>query len=388
MSTTVIATGYSSNAYATNEKPVQMYSTLFRSYADLTPLTYILSKLGSDTTQNSRIDWTEQNEQPTTVRVTAAAAAAAGTLTITDHYTYLRNHDMLFNPKTFELIKVEGYTTIDASVDVVKGWGATTDSAVESGQLLQIISSAYYEGSEEAYPRSPLNTNFFSYTQEIVDSIRTSRRTQHEKTYFSGPGGKRMENQMKMNRAWRIKLEMALWLSFRADVVSTESGFTSQYIKTMSGLVEKLYNGSNYMNVGGPLTETVLEDWLTSIYEGTPDISSLLCVCAPKVYQRINQMVKPLIRISPNTKKYGMNLKNYDGAISLDLVRHPLFTGDMSGWMFVLDLSKIKLIYQEKPVMERDVAEKRNKYIEDQMYGLVSLLAAEEKRHGFADGIT
>jgi len=60
----------------------------------------------------------------------------------------------------------------------------------------------------------------------------------------------------------------------------------------------------------------------------------------------------------------------------------------MSGWMFVLDLSKIKIIYQEKPVMERDVAMKRYKYIEDQQYGLVSLLAAEEKRHGFADGIT
>ncbi len=385
---TVVGQAWSSNIYATNEKPVEMFKPMTNSYAALTPLTVILTRLATGMTANSQIDWVERNELPTQVRVTAAAASGASTLTIADHYTYIKNHDFLYNPKTFELIKVEGYSTEDSSVDVVKGWGTTTATAVESGQLLDLISSSYYEGSEEQHPRQALNTRFFNYTSEIKDSTRHSRRTMHEKTEFGGKGTKRDEDNQKMIRAWRIKFEKALFMSYRSDTVSTESGYTSQYIKTMGGLIERLYNGSNYNNFGGPLTETALENWLTSVYEGMPDTNSLLCVCSPKVYQRINQLVKPLIRLSPNSKRYGMNLKQYDGALTMDLVRHPLFTGNKSGWMFLLDLSHIKLIYQEKPVLERDVAMKRYNYVEDQMYALVTMMLSVEERHAFADGIT
>ncbi len=385
---TVVGEAWSSNIYATNEKPVDMFKPMTNSYAALTPLTVILTRLATGMTANSQIDWVERNELPTQVRVTAAAASGASTLTIADHYTYIKNHDFLYNPKTFELIKVEGYSTEDSSVDVVKGWGSTTETAVESGQLLDLISSSYYEGSEEQHPRQALNTRFFNYTSEIKDSTRHSRRTMNEKTEFGGKGTKRDEDNQKMIRAWRIKFEKALFMSYRSDTVSTESGKTSQYIKTMGGLIERLYNGSNYNNFGGPLTETALENWLTSYYEGMPDTNSLLCVCSPKVYQRINQLVKHLIRLSPNSKRYGMNLKQYDGAVTMDLVRHPLFTGNKAGWMFLLDLSHIKLIYQEKPVLERDVAMKRYNYVEDQMYALVTLMLSVEERHAFADGIT
>lgn len=391
MSTTVISTGLSTNSYATNEKTVQMYKTMFRSYSNLTPFTYILSKLGTDTTMGDRVDWTEDNELPTTIRVTETAAAGATQITVADHYTYLRNHDMLWNPTTFELIKVGNSTAEDAAdstIEVIKGWASTTAAVIVSGQELEIISPAYYESSEETHPRSPVKTNFYNFTQEIKDSIRTSDRNMEQETHFTGKGGIRRDNQKAMTRTWRIKLEKALMFSYRADAASTESGKTSQYIKTMGGLVEKLYNGPNYFPVGGPLTETALDDWLTQIYEGAPDTTSLLMLCAPRVYTRINQMVKPLIRLSPNAKRYGMNLKNYDGPVSLDIVRHPLLKGDMRGWAFVLDMTKVKLIYQKKPIMQRDVAMKRFNYVEDQMKALVTLLVAEGQRHGMATGIT
>lgn len=389
---TAVSTAYSTNIWATNEQPVDMYKSMIDSYAALAPLTVILTRLSSGSTANDRIDWTEKSTLPTQIRVTAAVSASATTMTVADHYTYLRNHDMLFNPKTFELIKLGNSTAAEdganSTIQITKGWAGSDDSAIESGQLLELISSAYYEGSEEQYPRQALNTNFYNYTQEIKDSTRHSRRNMNEKSHFGGKGTKREEDNRDMVRNWRIKFEKALFMSYRSKEASAETAFTSQYIYSMGGLIEKLYNGSNYNNFGGPLTETALENWLTSIYEGMPDTNSLLCLCAPKVYQRINQLVKPLIRLSPNSKRYGMNLKQYDGAITMDLVRHPLFVGNMSGWIFLLDLSHVRLIYQKKPVLERDVAMKRYNYVEDQMYALATMMCSVEERHAFADGIT
>lgn len=375
------------NAYATNEKPIDMFDSMFENFPQLTPLVSILTKLSSDELANSRIDWIEQELLPTQVVVTAAATATEATLTIGDHFTYLRNHDFLYNPLTFELIKLEGFTTIDASVDVVRGWGATTGIAIASGTVLEISANSYYEASEESNPRSVVNTQFHNFTAEIWESVRTSKRVMNERTYFGGKGTKRLENQMKMFRVFKEKLERALLFSARADVASTESGFTSQNIKTMDGIVEKLKNGTNFLDVNGVFTESILDDWLTDIYTEMPDTTELVAFCAPHVYKTINRMAKPSIRISPNEKKYGMKLKRYEGAIDIDLIPHPLFGGAMSGWMFLLDLSKIKLFYQMRPQLELDVNVKKHGYIEDKYSAFITMLVAVEQRHAMAVNI-
>lgn len=385
---TVVDTGRTDNIYSTNEQPVDMHSKMFMNFPELTPLTSILTKLDSRESFNSRVDWTEQEELPTRIVVTAAAAAGDATITAGDHFTYVRNHDFLWNPKTFEVLKVEGYTTNDLTIDVVRGWGGTTGAAINPGDVLEIFSPSYYEASEEAYPRSPVNTNFHNFTAEMVEFVRTSDRVMAEKTWFAGKGGKRLENQQKMFRAFRLKFEKALLFSYRSDTASTESGFTSQQIKTMGGFVEKLKDGSNYLDVNGVLTETILDDWLTDIYTEYPDTTNLLAVCSPHVYKTINHIAKPLIRLSPNSKMYGMQLKQYEGAVKLDLVPHPLLKGEtMKGWMFLLDLSYVKLIYQKRPVLELDVGMKRYNYIEDKYYALASIIIANERRHAMATNI-
>jgi hypothetical protein len=357
---------------------------MFKNYPAITPFVSILSKLSSRDAFNSRVDWTEQEEMPTRIVISATASSSATAITSADHYTYVKNHDLLWNPRTFELIKVEGFTTEDTTIDVVRGWGDTSGKAIMAGDILEILSSSYYEGSEEARPRQPLNTNYYNYTAEIEDFIRTSTRVMNEKSFFAGKGGKRQENLQKMFRAWKIKFEKTLLFSYRSDTVSTETGYTSQYIKTMGGLVEKLRNGSNFLDVGDILTESIFDNWLVDVYTGMPDTTGLAFFMAPHVYKIFNYMAKPLIRLSPNSKKYGMALNQYQGAINVDLIPHPLLDGpEMKGWGFLVDLDYIKLVYQKKPELQLDVAMKRYSYIEDKMYALASLIVSNEKRHGF-----
>jgi len=379
--------GLSSNIYATNEKPVDMFSKMFENYPGLTPLTSILTKLSSAETSNSRVDWTEQEKIPTSVVSTAAATAGAATLTIAD-FAYLRNHDFLFNARTREMVKVQD-AALDASVSVIRGWGATTGAAVLSGDVWEIGNSSYHEGYDEANPRSPVNVNFYNYTNEVVQFVQTSNRVMNEKTFFAGKGGKRLENQQSMFRMFREKFEKDVLFSYRSDTVSTQSGYTSNYIKTMGGLVEKLDGGTNYFDVGGILTESGFDNWLVKIYTGMPDSTKLTAFIAPEVYQILNNLVKPLIRVSPNVKKYGMQINQYQGAVNLDLIPHPLLSGpELGGWMFLLDLDHIKLIYQQRPQLELDTYVKRAGFVEDKYSAMVTLLAANEKRHGMAVGIT
>ncbi len=385
---TVNALSLSSNAYSTNEKPIDMFSKMFENFPAQNPLLAILSRLSSDSVANSRIDWTEQERIPTQIVITAAATATEPGLTVADHFTYLRNHDFLWNPKTFELIKVEAFTTIDSSVPTVRGWGNTTGAALVPGDTLEIVTNSWYEGSEESTPRQPVNTPFHNFTAEIHEYVQTSTRVQHERTYFGGKGGKRLENQTKMLASFKEKLEKALMFSYRADTASTESGKTSQNIKTMAGLVEKLKDGSNYFDVSGVLTESLLDDYLTDIYTGMPDTGSLAAIMSPHAYKVVNRMAKPLIRISPNSKRYGLKLNQYQGAIDLDLIPHPLLAGPtMKGWMFLLDFSHIKLLYQQRPQLELNVAMKRYNYVEDKYSAMLTMIIANEKRHGFAVGI-
>lgn len=368
-----------SSGYATNEKPIDMHTKMFENYPELTPLTAILTRLSSRETSQSRVDWTEQEEMPTRVVVTADASAGAATLTIGDHFTYLRNHDFLYNPSTFEVIKIDAYTVLDSTVDVIRGWGSTDGAAITAGTILEVHSASYTESSEEAWPRQVVNTNFYNFTAEIVESVRTSRRVMNEATWFAGKGGKRLENQQKMWRLFKLKFEKSLLFSHRADLAD---------VKTMGGIVEKLRNGSNYLDVNGILTETILDDWLTDLYAEFPDAGMLTAVVSPRVYNAINHIAKPLIRLSPNSKEYGMQLKQYEGAVKLDLIPHPLLNHPTTrGWMFVLDMSQMKLVYQQKTILELDVAPKRNKYIEDQYYTLATMIIANERRHGMAVNI-
>ena len=380
---TVVESGLSTNLYTANERPVDMHSKMFENFPELAPLIAIFTKLSVDETFQSKIYWTESEAIPNKIVVTADVAALDTVITSTQ-YGYVRNHDMFFNPKTFEVILVHD-AAIDATIAVQKGWGSTTDAAIEAGTILVRIGNAYPEASEDSNPRQVVNSEFHNFTQEFVKSTKHSKRTMNEATHFGGKGTKRTEDNRKMFYDFRKEVELGILFSAMNDeLISGASGNT----KTMGGILEKLKSGTNYFNVNGIFTESKIDNWLTEIYSEFPDSTNLLAVCAPKVYSTFNRIAKPNIRISPNSKQYGLNLKQYDGAITLDLVKHPLLVGPyLQEMMFVIDLSYMGVKYQKRPELELDVAMKRYNYVEDKLSAFMTFMASTEARHGMAVGI-
>lgn len=380
----------SSSGFSTNEKPIDMHPVLYQNSPWAYPVQAILTgRMKESDTSQSKVYWSEQEQIPTEVYTTdgTAAGTAGSTITLTiGNYTYVQDHDVLKNVRTGEVVRVQGSVS-SASVTAVAGWGGTTPAATVAGDRWLIMSPAYAEAENSLYSRAIANTESYNNTQEITEMVQTSTRVMNEATFFGGKGTKRDENILKMVDSWRKKFEYTLMFSRRAD---TADG--SYYAKSMNGIEAMLENGTNYFNVNGPLTESKLDSYLADLWSNWPSggINSRAFVAGAKVINIVNRLCKNSIRISPNTKKYGMRLNQYFGfGAEIDLVPHPLLAGPVLEEMaFILDFDRITLKYQSKPVLTRDVYHHGANFVVDKMYGLVTLMLAEEKRDGIMVGIT
>lgn len=373
----VIALSASSNAYATNEKKVDMHPAMRNSYANLTPLTVITSRIGSRTAKNTRIDWTEGEEVPHTVVV---GIDASTTLTIAN-WAYLRIYDTLFVPRTKEVVRVTA-TPSTTSVTVVRGIGDTSEASILPTDIVQIMSPSKEEAADSSESRQVTDTNQYNYTQVINHFIKTSKSTLKEETFF---GPKRVENQAKMWREYRIKVEKQLYFGYK----SSASGTTYNY-RVMGGLVEKLATGTNVYTVPGLLTETGFDNWLDKVYSNMADATSLTLFASPRLISVINRFAKEKIQTSPKTKEYGMNLRRYFGAVDVDLVRCPLLSGDttLQGWGFLLDMDRVNLAYLRNPMLLKNTYTERAEYVEDKIESELSFILSNEIAHGFIEGVT
>lgn len=385
---TVIQTGLSSNLYASNEKPVDMTVPMYQHYPSITPLISISTKMSQGTTTQSRVDFTEQEELPDTIVITSAVSAGATPTLVTTQYTYVRPYDIWYSPRTDTRFLITETTFLaDADNNIVsRVIGGSTQAALVAGDVLKKIGVAFPDGTLLIQPQAVLNTTNYNLTQEVTKYTRHTTRAMNESTFFGGPGSKRDENNQKLLRAAKKEMELGAWFGVRDSfTLSGASGVT----QTARGVQDVLKSGTNAFDFNGAITESRLDGWLADIYTQFPDATMLAAFMGPKTYQRIQQLVKPLIRISPNATSYGLKINQYQGSVDLDLIRCPLFNGPyMDSFIFVLDMSYVKMIYQKTPVMEFDVTKDGGNYTTDKFYSLHSMILANERRHAYGYNIT
>jgi len=373
--TVVREAGTTNLLYSTNERPIDMYKKMYESYPGLTPLLSITTKVSSDETSQSTIRWINSRDLPKTLVVTADVAIAAGTIT-SSQYTYARKNDIYYYPTTGERLRVTA-TPSSSAIAVTKGWGASDDLAIPAGATLIKLSPAYEENTADINPRMAVNEEEYNLTQEFDKHTRHSWRTMNESTYFGGKGTKRTEDNQKMVRDAKIELELNLWFQTLGNATGT-----TYYIKTARGIEEVLRSGSNFVDMHGLLTESKLDGTLADISSEWPDTPRLLGFGSHRVMNIINQIAKPLIRLSPNSKEYGLKLNQYNASVDADLVPCPLFNmPTIREWLFLIDLNYVTIVYQKRPMLELNVTKDGGRYTTDRFYGLVTLRFAQEARH-------
>ena len=382
---TIVDVGGTGNLPATHELPVDMWSKRMSAMAALTPLTVILSKLSQDKAHNFRVDLIEEFDMPTTVDIATTEAAAGVTIYVTAYGTSLVKDTLLFNPRTEDLRLVSSTPSAN-TVTVVISQGGTTSAIWKAGDTVFVLLPALAEDDENFREASVKDENVYNYIQLCKLQFSITRLANKMTTHFGGPGSKRAQLKKQKYREFRTKGELLKMFGGRA---SSGTGSSTKYFS--GGLMHFLNNGTLYKDFNGMFTETGYDNYLGDYIDQNPDATNVVHACAPNVIRLINYMCKDKIRISPNTRKYGLNISSYiGGPMQVDLVPLPLLKDSVTrGWGWLLDFTRLKQKDIDRPTYYPDCKEVgESEIIYDTYREVTSLLVANESRHSMHVGAT
>jgi len=381
-----INTAGSGNAYATNELKVDMQAKTWKAFPDVTPLIAIWSKLKKGSAHNIRVDHLEENKIPTVLTVAIdEASAASGTINITEGYELIPDDTLLYNPRTYDIQRVNGGAPSSNALSVTASSAGTTSSAKWlSGDEIHVLPPVIEEDLDTTLTgHSRTQSNVYNYTQLVKLQFKITRTADKLTTWQGGPGSTRMRLKQQKYYEFREKWEKLVYFGGRA----AGSGTAQQ--RTMGGLAWFLKDGTLFKDFGGLFTETGWDNYLGSYLDENPDARNIAACIAPNVIRQINYFCKDKIRISPNTKKYGLNIQQYTGGpLNVDLIPLPLMTGKVvKGWGFLLDFARIELDDLDPAAYYPDAKSMgESEIIWDTYRVLTTMRIATESRHSMFVG--
>lgn len=371
---------------ATNELKVDMHKKLMTSYAQLTPLTTILTRIASTPAFNFRVDWTEKNEIPTQLIV---ATSESGTFTapvIMNNWEALVNHTLLYNPRNDDL-RILTATPSSTTLTVVADQGGKTSTNWNAGDVLFVLPPAIPENYATIVGASVPDSNVYNYVQLAKLQYQISRLQDKMHTHFGGAGSKRKELKMQKYRQYRINKEHLLYFGGRGTINST--AITAQYMA--GGFNHYLRSGTLYKDFNGIMTESGYRNYIGDFKDQNPDVTEVWHFAAGNVIDKITDFGADKVRLSPMSKKYGLNIQEYiSRGINVHLVALPLLDQSNSatrGWGWLLDLTRVTLKTVDPDAFYPDAQTVgESELITDTYRGVYTMMVANESRHSMHVG--
>lgn len=383
---TVSTTGALDTMYVSNERPLDMYPSLFETYPEVTPLTVLFNKLGQKNATQETMYWFEKREMPYLFQVASAVASGGGSVVVVANGDTVQKNTQLYNVDKDEIALVTANGSSN-TLTITKGSAGTTAVAWTEGDILVSLLPAETEGSTEytnIHYVAP--TSGYNYQQLIRIQFGMTRTADKLTTYWGGPGSKRLLNQQQHYDLARKMSEFQVAFGGRA---SSSSGTTA--LRMGGGLRQFLYNGTNFKNFNGAFTETGFNNWLADYCDQNPDIGkSVVFAGASNMIRRFSDWGRDAIQVSPRSTEYGLRIKTYVGAdIDVDLVPMPLFThGAMRGMGFLIDSSRALIRPMVPMTLHQDLLGYQSEIIYDLYREITSFMLADERRHGMCVGAT
>jgi hypothetical protein len=339
--------------------------------------------LGEDKAHQFRIDWQEDKEIPDVVTVATDESAVGTTVVITNYGDAIPNQSGLFNTRTQDIRRMTAESSNSLTV-VISQQGTTSSAVWKSGDTLRVLPTMITEDQHDTHdPISAQDANVYNLQQLVRLEYSLTRIMDKTSTHFGGPGSKRQSLKSQKYREFRKKWENGIYYGGRATTGSSPSEQRSA-----GGLRHYLANGTLYKDFNGIFTESGFDELLLNYHEENPDVMDIDAFVSPSVKQKITYFGKSKIRISPMSKKYGLNLTQYIGPLNVNLISLPLMNDkETRGWGFLLDLSRIRLKNLDSPTFYPDTYNVgQSERIYDLYRVVYSMLIANESKHAMFVG--
>lgn len=304
------------------------------------PLLVLQNKAGRQRTATYyKYEWLEEDIEPRKVTLAADAAAGATTLVVEsgDEDKLAKNY-VLMNVRTREHVSVDA-TPSTTSVTVTPGIGGGS-AAMNAGDVLEVQAPIHPEGDTIGDQKTIKEARIYNFSEIVRTPLGWTRRAANT-LYYGGDQAANIRRRKLLEH--RRSLELRGFFGKRHSI--TISGNKK---RTFTGGLEFFIKSHvwdlNYQS----LNERSLVEWLEGVMElgdsGTINGQGVKTLfCGNALITEIEMFAKDRIRYEPLSSKIGFRAGQFTSAHgTVNIIKHPLFTGDHSGWGFLVDMRHVR----------------------------------------------
>lgn len=352
------------------------------------PLFALTAAMGSQSTDDPEFYWWEEAVDMHLLTTGAAALVSDTTIQLTANGTRLKTGDALKNVRTGEAVRVVSVTD-DTHITVTRAFGpgstaAGTAAAMNNGDTLQYIGSAYREGASRPGGVSWNPSKFYNVTQIFRDSIEQTRTASKTRTRT---GDELKNDRRRALNKHSIGIERAL--IFGTQYETTENG---QPIRFTDGILNRIDSGNVQTVSGGDLTLAELEDYMVDIF--AYGSNEKLCFCGLGTMMKLNQLVRKntMYQWGPSETEFKLSVKRFfTPAGALVLTEHPLFSqagAALAEDLLIIDTMNLKYRYVTDTVLLKDRQNPGDDGIAEEYLTECGLEIQHPKTHFWLKGIS
>lgn len=347
--------------WGTDERPKNFRETiLWLNPNGEAPLTGLMSRMGSESTDDPEFSWWEETQGHARVQVNGALTSSATTVVVDADALKLVSGDLLLvdsDSGLGEILEVSANPSSDTSLTVVRGAAGTTAAGIADNAYLTKIGSAFEEGSSAPKSVSQNPTKYTNYCQIFKTTYSLTNTA--DKTRVRTGNTRDNDRKRKMFDHSR-DLEMAFM--FGQPHEKTSGSQPKRYTGGINSFIST--HRQVFSSGGTALTEDNLIDAISPVfdYNGEGAGDERIAFCGNGALTALNKLAKDSASTRINydgiVKVYGMDLHRWvlpQGKIMLRT--HPLMNvhSTFTNSMFVINPRGIKYRYLRDTKFKDDI---------------------------------
>lgn len=359
--------------WATDERPKNFREfILWRNPNGTAPLTALMSKTGSESTNDPEFAWWDEPVDIVRLQVNSGSIVTATTTITVDsadpstsapannwgHADHLAVGDVLMVEKAESVtydneLMIVTAVTDSTSFTVTRGAAGTTAASIADDSFLLKVGSVFEEGtsSPEAASRNPIK--YFNYTQIFKTAYEVTRTASQTRTRT----GDVLKNERK-RRMFDHARDLEFAFMFGAKNEGTGSGGKPR--RFTGGLRSFIPSNTTTIFSTSPTTTTFLNAVYKVFDFDTPAGDERIVLCGNGFLNEINKLAHSAgtIQYGPVITQYGMNMREYilpQGRLMLKT--HPLMNRNTryTNSAFICDFSALKWRYLQDTKFEDNI---------------------------------
>lgn len=350
------------------------------------PLTALLSKLKSESTDDPHFFWFEKPLQDQRLQINGAQTNVDTTIEIkptgvSNEKNFKAGH-LVLNERTEEIFIVASDPAVADTLTVVRGVGEVAGAAMNDGDNIVIVGSAYEEGASVPTAVSYDPSNAFNYCQIFRNSVQITRTA--KKT--------RLRTEAQYEEAKRETLQYHSVEMERAFIYGQRNQLTvnGQLRRTTRGITKWIT--TNTADMGGTVTESDFDDKMEEAFRyGSNEKLALIGSTALNVLNKMAKNRGQIMLDVDREEAYGMQLTKYVSPFGvLYLKMHPLFNihPEWRKNMLILDTGKLVYRYIDDTDFLTDRQAPGDDAKKDEFLTECGLEVHHEKAHAYYKNIT